>query len=145
MPIIALTASVAREEVRDCLDAGFTDVTTKPLEVQLCRSILEQYGHTLPAPETLKLQPKAMLDDSARWMTPPGPVPAPVPAPAPAPALAPAPAPAPASASAPASAHAAPVCKLCRSILAEPVVIHAEPAATYKSKLVLVVEDDVTS
>ena len=59
MPIIALTASVARDELRGCLDAGFTDVTSKPLQRQLCRDILAQHGHTLP-PEKSKSQPRAI-------------------------------------------------------------------------------------
>ena len=48
IPIIALTASVAPDELRGCLDAGFTDVTSKPLQRQLCRDILAELGHTLP-------------------------------------------------------------------------------------------------
>jgi hypothetical protein len=43
------------------LDAGFTDVTTKPLQRNLCRDILEQHGHVLP-PE--KEKPEA---GRCRW------------------------------------------------------------------------------
>ena len=35
IPILALTASVAKEELMSCLDAGFTDVTTKPLQLKV--------------------------------------------------------------------------------------------------------------
>ena len=53
MPVIALTASIAKDELQGCLDAGFTDVTTKPLQRDLCRKILAQHGHSLP-PEELR-------------------------------------------------------------------------------------------
>ena len=48
MPIFALTASVAKDELQGCLDAGFADVVSKPLQRQRCRAILAQHGHTLP-------------------------------------------------------------------------------------------------
>ena len=50
MPIVALTAS-AKDELQGFLDAGFTDVLTKPLQRNLCRTILAQHGHTLPPEE----------------------------------------------------------------------------------------------
>ena len=61
MPIFALTASVAKDELQGCLDAGFTDVVTKPLQRQRCRAILAQHGHTLP-PE--KETPRNSISES---------------------------------------------------------------------------------
>jgi len=49
MPIIALTASVAHDELWGCRSAGFTAVITKPLQRDLCRETLERHGHTLPS------------------------------------------------------------------------------------------------
>ena len=72
MPIIALTASVAKDELQGCLVAGFTDVTTKPLQLKLCREILAQHGHTLP-PDTAK----SPSESQPRAAAPPPPAAAP--------------------------------------------------------------------
>ena len=44
--------TVAKDELQGCHDAGFADVTTKPLKRDLCREILERHGHTLLVEES---------------------------------------------------------------------------------------------
>ena len=46
MPVVAISASIDDEEMRRLTDAGFSMVTTKPLKISICRSILATYGHT---------------------------------------------------------------------------------------------------
>jgi CheY-like chemotaxis protein len=61
IPIIALTATVDQDELQreGTLDAGFTDVTTKPLKRDKAREILEKYGHKLLPENAPKSQLKA--------------------------------------------------------------------------------------
>jgi hypothetical protein len=50
------------------LDAGFTDVTTKPLKSNICRQILAQHGHMLPQDKNTS-QPRSPLRFAASAAT----------------------------------------------------------------------------
>jgi len=70
MPIIALTATVDQDELKNegILDAGFTDVTSKPLKKDIAREILVKHGHTLPLDKPKpppKSQPKSQPTTTA--------------------------------------------------------------------------------
>ena len=49
LPIVALTASADPDSVQECIDAGFNEVLTKPIDLGLLIQILDKH---LGGPET---------------------------------------------------------------------------------------------
>ena len=54
-PIIAVTAYATQDRIRACLDAGITDVVTKPVTKEKLESVIKGLGSTLRAKQSLDI------------------------------------------------------------------------------------------
>jgi CheY-like chemotaxis protein len=50
VPIVALTANVMQEQIRECREAGMDDHLAKPLDIELLRVMLERFATRSPEP-----------------------------------------------------------------------------------------------
>jgi DNA-binding response OmpR family regulator len=54
-PIIAVTAYATKDRIRACLDAGITEVVTKPVTKEKLESVIKSLGSTLRAKQSLDI------------------------------------------------------------------------------------------
>ena len=71
-PIIAVTAYATKDRIRACLDAGITEVVTKPVTKEKLESVIKSLGSTLRAKQSLDITrsvcdvtPLQRFDDAA--------------------------------------------------------------------------------